>query len=120
MYVMALHIDYLVRIHNLPHNFVATNQIGIHLMLVVGERTWEKRSKDVGVIANDDKRFIVPWVTSHGFHFTVATNHLSRIESMQGFVDFIVVPYLDIEVQMMVTTNVLVHYVLECAYQCNI
>lgn len=79
-------------------------------MLVVGERTWEKRSKDVGVIANDDKRFIVPWIhMSHGFHFTMAINHLSRIGYMQGFVDFIVVPYLDNEVQMMVTTNVLAH-----------
>jgi hypothetical protein len=118
---MALHIDYFVRIYNLPHNFVATNQIRIHLMLVLGERTWEKTSKDVGVIANDDKRLVVPWVgMSHGFHFTMATDHLSRIESMQGFVYFIVVPYLDNEVQMMVRTNALAHYVLECAYQCSI
>lgn len=76
-----------------------TNQIRIHLMLLVGERIWEKRFKDVGVIANDDKRFIVPWVcTSHGFHFTMAIKHLLRIGSMQGFVDFIVVPYFDNEV----------------------
>jgi predicted phosphodiesterase len=36
---------------------------------------------------------------SHGFHFTMTNNHCSNLESMQEFVNFILVPYLDNEVQ---------------------
>jgi hypothetical protein len=36
---------------------------------------------------------------SHGFHFTITNNHLSNLESMQKFVNFILVPYLDNKMQ---------------------
>jgi len=36
---------------------------------------------------------------NHGFHFTMTNNHWSNLESMQEFVNFILVPYLDNEVQ---------------------
>jgi hypothetical protein len=32
---------------------------------------------------------------NHGFHFTMTNNHWSNLESMQRFVNFILVPYLD-------------------------
>jgi len=35
---------------------------------------------------------------NHGFHFTMTNNHWSNLESMQEFVNFILVPQLDNEV----------------------
>jgi hypothetical protein len=35
---------------------------------------------------------------SNGFHFTMTNNHWSNLESMQEFVNFIIVPYLDTKV----------------------
>jgi hypothetical protein len=34
---------------------------------------------------------------SHGFHFTMTNDHWSNLESMQEFVNFILVPYLNNE-----------------------
>jgi hypothetical protein len=130
---MTLRISYLVRTYNIPQSLVInTDQIGIHLVPMAGERIWEKkRSKIFGVIGGYDKRSISACISSatsstllplqvifsgttnrvlpktrhgkldlsFGFHYTKTENHWSNLESMQDFVQHILVYYLDKEVE---------------------
>jgi hypothetical protein len=122
-----------VRTYKIPQSLVVnTDQTGIQLVPMAGERTWEKKgSKAVGVIGGDDKRSITACVSSaangallllqfffsgttnkvlpktqrgksglgFGFHYTKTDNHWSNFESIQDFVNHILIPYLDREVE---------------------
>jgi hypothetical protein len=63
---MAQCVAYLVKCYNMPLELVVdTDQIGIHLMLARGTRTWEEKgSKSVIVVGQEDKRQVIEVVSS--------------------------------------------------------
>jgi len=63
--MMVLCIDYLVKVYNSPFSLLNIDPMGIHLVLMTRERTWEKKgSKDLGVLGGDDKKSITICVFS--------------------------------------------------------
>jgi hypothetical protein len=63
---MAHRVAYLVKTYNVLASLVINmNQIGIHLVPIGGERTWEnKGSKDIHVIKVEDKKQITIAISS--------------------------------------------------------
>jgi hypothetical protein len=50
-HMMTFRISYLVRTYDIPQSLVInTDQIGIHLVPMAGERTWEKKRSKVLVL----------------------------------------------------------------------